>query len=318
MNKKILLLIMATISAQPREQIITPDFLSAIELENISEFTKKQQRSVDKIYNKWYSPVLRKATTSSKWPSVMAGKYANSRISKRHIKPFIKTYSINVEDIKKPISEFKSFNEFFTRELKVEARKISGHKNAVVSPADGSILLVQNVNKNTEFPIKGVTLSLEKLFKNQDLAKQFSGGTVIVIRLAPWDYHRFHFPVSGRPSKHNVINGKFESVHPSVYAKGIQPLEVNERHIIPHETDFGQIAIIPVGALFVGSIKYTYTPEKEHKIGQEMGYFEFGGSTVVLVFPKGKLRMNKNIIKNSLAGKETPVKMGQQIGAITR
>ncbi len=151
------------------------------------------------------------------------------------------------------------------------------------------------------------------------LAAQFYGGTAVIIRLAPWDYHRFHFPADGIAGKPHTIAGRFESVSPVVYQSHVQPLEVNERHIIEYRSDHAaKIAIILVGALFVGAIIETYTPGKKYSQGDEMGYFEYGASTIVLLFQKNIVRIVPEILANSAAGRETPVLMGQIIGYVQK
>jgi phosphatidylserine decarboxylase len=287
-------------------------------LEARAQFTADQEKSVSIIYNKWFSKPLHAALTSSKWPSVLAGLYANTRISSVHIQAFIKKYSINIDEIQDPLSSFKTFNDFFKRKLKPEARPLSQEPDAIISPADGGVLVIENLGLFKSFTVKGTPFNLEKLLKNKDLAKDFEGSTAFIVRLAPWDYHRMHFPLSGTPSQHTVIHGKYESVHPLVYASGIQPLQINERHLILLKSDTAStIALIPVGALFVGAIKETYTPHQYVTQGDEIGYFTFGGSTIVLLFKAGTITVAPEILRNSADGKETPVKMGQLIAKVT-
>jgi len=275
----------------------------------------QQDKLVRIVYGRWYSPPLHYLLTNNKWCSVLFGMMANSRLSARYIPRFVKKYSIDLSEIEGSIPDFKTFNEFFVRMLKTGARPLPPLPNAVASPADGTVMVMQTIGAHTQFPIKGVTLSVETLLQNRGLAQQFEGGTAFVVRLAPWDYHRFHFSVTGIPGPHHVIHGRYESVHPLVYRCGIQPLEVNERRLILHTTEHGsEMAIIPVGALFVGSITQTYTPHATCMRGDEMGYFSCGGSTIVLLFQANKVTAAEEIIVNSIAGKETPIKMGQSIG----
>jgi phosphatidylserine decarboxylase len=216
-----------------------------------------------------------------------------------------------------PLTNFKTFNQFFIRKLKPEARPLSQEKDAVISPADGGILVFEHIGQTDKLPIKGTQLNLEKLLNNKDLAQLFEGGTAIIVRLAPWDYHRMHFPLAGFPAKAIIIHGKYESVHPLVFTCGIQPLEINERHLILFETPSAStVALIPVGALFVGAIKETYTPEKPVLPGDELGYFTFGGSTIVMLFKAGTITVLPEILHNSGLGKETQIKMGQLIAHV--
>lgn len=288
-----------------------------IESNNAASFDKDQERSVQKVYASWYGKGLHTLLTSYKWPSVLAGKFANTRLSSKFIPHFIKKYSLNVDDFEKNMGEYKNFNDFFARKLKKNKRTIARDRQAIASPADGSALVVQNIGKHTQFPIKGVNFNIEELLKNAKLAAEFEGGTAFIIRLAPWDYHRLHFPIEGVPGRHTVIHGLYESVHPFVYSLGIQPLTVNERHLIVHQTaTVGKVALIPVGALFVGGITETYKPGNFCAKGDEMAYFSFGGSTIVVLFKKDAIQPTEEMVVNSAQGKETPVKMGQELAHV--
>ncbi|MEX0940818.1 MAG: archaetidylserine decarboxylase [Candidatus Babeliales bacterium] len=247
------------------------------------------------------------------WFSNVAGWYADSRLSKIHIPSFIKKYSINMHETVKPnYKKYNSFNDFFTRKLNPKARPINSEQNSIVSPADGQIYIVQNIQQKTKFPVKGKQFDLIAFLKNKELAQQFYGGTLAVIYLAPWDYHRFHFPFNAIPSHAQSITGKFESVSPFVFSF-LQPLQENERQLIMLKTTNNKdIAFVAVGALCVGRITQTYTPFKQYKKGEEAGYFSFGGSTVVLLFPPSTIKINDAIPLQTFA----PIKMGKKIGSM--
>jgi phosphatidylserine decarboxylase len=278
---------------------------------------EKQRKAVERLYSKWYSDPLHFLLTRSRKSSRIMGRWANSRTSRRYIPRFIKKYSINVDEIAQPVSSFTTFNQFFTRTLKPNARPLPADPTAVISPADGNALVMQNINEDTLFPTKNLLFSASKMLANDELAALFYGGIAIIIRLAPWDYHRVHFPLDGIPGEPTVVAGQFESVSPAVFRAGIQPLEINERHIIQFQSDKAStVALVMVGALFVGAIRETYTPGEKYKQGDELGYFEYGGSTMVMLFQKGMITVVPEIIADSAEGKETPVKMGQVIGHV--
>jgi phosphatidylserine decarboxylase len=286
-------------------------------LDILRELNVKQQKSVARLYSKWYSSPLHYLLTRSAKSSRMMGRWANSPISRKYIPRFIKDYAINVDEIERPIYSFATFNEFFTRTLKPGARPLPDDPTAIISPADGSALVMQNINEHTLFPTKNLFFSARNMLNDDKLAAKFDGGTAIIIRLAPWDYHRVHFPLDGIASEPRVIAGRFESVSPAVFQAGIQPLEVNERHIMTYQTDKAStVALVLVGALFVGAIIETYTPGKKYKQGDELGYFEYGGSTMVMLFQKGAISVIPEIISDSKEGRETPVRMGQVIGHV--
>lgn len=266
------------------------------------------------LYKNFFGTIIRKSL-SKKWFSSFAGWYCNRNISKCHIKPFIKEYRIDIDHAEKSIKDFSTFNDFFIRKLKPEARPIDAHPHHLISPADGKVIIMHNCTQSMKFPVKQSSFNLERFLGSKTLAQAFEGGTLMIFRLAPYDYHRFHFPLDCIPLKARIIHGRYESVNPLVYYTGIQPLTENERHLTLLLTkECGPVALVSVGALCVGKIIETYTgPNQWHKKGAEAGYFCFGGSTVVLIFKKGTLEVDPEILKNSQAGKETPILMGKKV-----
>lgn len=288
------------------------------ESDRLSELNEKQRKTVEKLYRKWYSRPLHYLLTSGRGSSRIYSRWwAKAGISRFYIPRFIRNNNINVNEISQPVKSFKSFNDFFIRKLKPSARPLPTDPTAIISPADGSAFVIPHINGSTLFPIKAVSFSAQKMLQDEELANKFKGGTAVIIRLAPWDYHRVHFPLDGTPSTAKTISGRFESVSPAAYEAGVQPLEVNERHIIQLRSDKAStVAIVLVGALFVGAIKETYTPGTKQLQGDEIGYFEYGGSTMVMLFQKDTVTINQNLIDASAQGKETPVKMGEIIGHV--
>lgn len=276
-----------------------------------------QRQSVERLYKKWYSGPLHRMLTGRRRASKLAGKWANSKRSKSYIRKFVRKYDVDTDELARPLDEYETFNEFFIRTLKPGARPLPTDPTALISPADGNILVMQNINGNRLFPTKNVMLSIRKMLGDEALAQLFEGGTAIIVRLAPWDYHRYHFPLSGIAGLPRIIAGRFESVSPAVYLAGVQPLEVNERQVIRFQPDKSpMMAMVLVGALFVGAIVETYIPGVHYQQGDEMGYFEYGGSTMVMLFQKDTIRVAPEILAASAEGKETPVKMGQIIGHV--
>lgn len=225
-----------------------------------------------------------------------------------------------MEESEKSLHEFTSFNDFFTRTLKKDARPIDPDIFHITSPADGTILVMENITLNdTPFVIKQARFNLIQFLGNPELAQQYEGGTLVVIRLAPHDYHHFHFPLDCTPSPAHRINGIYESVDPLVYSNGIQPLQHNERRLYLLESvQAGTVAMMSVGALCVGKIKETYIPQMTYRKGDQAGYFLFGGSTVVLVFKPGTITINDSIKQASMVGIETPIKMGAKFGSLNQ
>lgn len=268
------------------------------------------------LYKNTLGRVIRNGLTK-KWFSSLAGHYCDRQISKVHIKPFIEEHTIDISEAQKSVDEFSTFNDFFIRTLKPHARPIDNDPLNIVAPADGQLIIFENIAQTMLFPIKQTNFNLEQFLGDKSLAEELNGGTIMIFRLAPWDYHRYHFPISCTPSTAKTINGRYESVNPLVYYMGIQPLTENERHVsILKTTQCNDVVMISVGALCVGKIIETYQPHQHHQKGAEAGYFCFGGSTLVLIFKEGTVEIDKNILANSQNGKETPIKMGMKIATI--
>ncbi|MCB9492756.1 MAG: phosphatidylserine decarboxylase [Epsilonproteobacteria bacterium] len=254
-------------------------------------------------------------------------RYMKSAWSKSKIEPFIKGHAIDLERFEKAkVDEYDSFNDFFIRKLSMSAQLDlekrcgeSASQNKVYSPADSKLLVIENIGQNTPFQIKGKQFSLETFLGDADLAGQYANGTMLIFRLAPYDYHRFHFPVSCMPGAPSTLGKSYESVNPIAYKSGVQPLTQNLRHMIKLENinrTGKQALMLPVGAMLVGSIKETFNVNTQCQAGQEAGYFEFGGSTVVLLFKKGDLTVEKHFLEHSNKHIETAVEVGEIIGSI--
>lgn len=227
------------------------------------------------------------------------------------IQPFIKDYGVDISIAQK--QNFKSFNDFFIRKLKPEARPIAADSLTVSSPADGKILAFANIN-NSDFYIKGIRFNVQSFLKNTELAKKYENGAMIVFRLAPPDYHRYHFPVSGVTASSNIkIEGDYYSVSPLALREKAEIFWLNKREYgVIKSPIFGNVIMIEVGATMVGSMIQTYAGTTVKK-GEEKGYFKFGGSTVVLLFDKDKIKIDNDLLINTSKGLETTIKMGEKI-----
>jgi phosphatidylserine decarboxylase len=265
------------------------------------------------LYNNWLGKAARKVINKHFFSKII-GFYQDTRLSKGAIKHFIAAYNIDMSDYEKPANEYSSFNDFFCRKLKEGARPINKDQTIITAPADSKLFVIHNLSSESAFYVKLKKFSLEKFLKNKTLAQEFLGGTLMIFRLAPADYHRFHFPVDNTPSAPVRIRGVLESVNPNVYNSGVQALTENERHLMILDTKtHGTVLMMPVGAMCVGKIINTYTPNTPHKKGDEAGYFAFGGSTVVLLFKAGTVQPCKKFIEHSAQGYETAVKMGEAV-----
>lgn len=281
----------------------------------------KQEKVPGENYLKflYYNP-LGKLTLESivkrKFLSSLYGRIMDKKKSCEKIQNFVKNNNINMEESVKNIEEFQSFNDFFVRRLKEGARKVSETKDDLSSPADGKILAYENIEKKDQFFLKGSKFSLGGFLRDDKLAQKFQGGTFIIVRLAPSDYHRFHFPVSGKISGSKKIEGYYYSVSTHAIKKNFMIFCENKREYSILDTkEFGEILLSEIGATMVGGIKQTYISNTFVKKGDEKGYFYFGGSTCIMLFEKGKVKIDKDIVENTLQGVETKVYMGEKIGS---
>ncbi len=250
-----------------------------------------------------------------KFLSSIYGRLMDKSSSKEKIKDFVNNYNIDMEESIKGIDEFVSFNDFFVRKLKSKARKIAEKPNEIASPADGKILVFDRISGMEKFFLKGQEFNLNEFFRDKELAKKYEGGVMAIVRLAPVDYHRFHFPLSGVVGKSNKIEGSYLSVSPYAIRKNFNIFCENKREYSELETDnFGSVILSEIGATMVGGIEQTYLAGTRVEKGDEKGYFYFGGSTCVLFFEKDKVAIDKDILENSKEGLETKIYMGERIG----
>jgi phosphatidylserine decarboxylase len=245
--------------------------------------------------------------------SSIYGNMMDRTSSAKKIHPFIEDFDIDMSVAQK--QEFSNFNDFFTRKLKDDARPIDISSNVVVSPADGKIFAYADIS-NSYFIIKGYRFDVSSFLDNPDLAQKYHDGALLIIRLAPVDYHRFHFPISGNLSQNKKIEGDYYSVNPFALRKKTEILCLNKReYAVISNPLFGDVIMAEVGATMVGSIKQTFKGSFVNK-GEEKGYFNFGGSTVVLLFEKSKIHIDEDLLINTAKGYETTVKMGERIGEV--
>jgi phosphatidylserine decarboxylase len=262
----------------------------------------------------YYNPVGEAtlwALAKRKLVSSIYGNMMDRPSSAEKIHPFIEDFDIDMSVAQK--KEFNNFNDFFTRKLKADARPVDTGSAIVVSPADGKILAYADIS-NSWFIIKGYRFDVYSFLDNPDLTQKYHDGSLLIIRLAPMDYHRFHFPVSGKISPNKKIDGDYYSVNPFALRKKAEIFCLNKReYSILSNPLFGDVVMAEVGATMVGSIVQTFKGSSVNK-GEEKGYFKFGGSTVVLLFEKSKIRIDKDLLSNTAKGYETTVKMGERIG----
>jgi len=277
----------------------------------------ESQRSLWFLYKNPLGKFFRRHCMRHRWFANLVARHYNSPRSIKLIKPFIDKYHIVMDDFEVPKKGFSSFNDFFIRKLKPGKRVIDPSPNNLAAPADSKIYAIPTLTPDSIFYVKQQPFNLERFVGNATMAEYFDKGTLLMFRLAPYDYHHFHFPIECTPSPASNITGSLESVNPIAFKSGVQPLIENERHVILLQTSAQNlIAMILVGAMIVGKIVETYTPHALCKKGDTAGYFAFGGSTIVLLCKQGMLKTNPLFLQHSLQGFETEVKMGEVIGTL--
>ena len=262
------------------------------------------------LYNTYVGRIILKPLVKSKFISALTGKFMDSSISKFMIKPFIKSHNIKMEEY--ITKKYNSFNDFFIRNIKKEARLINGRKNALIAPCD-SKLTCYKITKDLKFNVKNSTYSVSSLINDENVANAFNEGYALVFRLSPEDYHHYLFCDDGIIINNYKIDGKYHSVNPIVY-DNYKVFRENTRECTLIKTNnFKNIMYVEVGALLVGKI-CNIKKQGKFKKGEEKGYFMYGGSTVILLIQKDALLIDDEIIKNSNKNIETCVKCGEKIG----
>ncbi len=237
--------------------------------------------------------------------------------SREKIQPFIREFELDPQEFLRDPDQFASFNEFFSRKLKPSARPIDADPNSVVFPADGRHLCVPDLSTCTGLLVKGEMFDLAALVDSPELAARYASGSLIVSRLCPVDYHRFHFPCSGTPGQSRLINGHLFSVNPIALRQNIHILATNKRCVTELETDnLGTVLVMEIGATCVGSICQTYQPDCRITKGDEKGYFRFGGSSTIMIFEPNRIRFDQDLLESSLGRHELYAKIGDRMATI--
>lgn len=210
------------------------------------------------------------------------------------------------------VEQFRNFNEFFYRALKPDARPCSAPDNPkiIVSPADSRTVVFNRLDDATRIWVKGRGFTVERLIGNTypDDAKRYANGAMGIFRLAPQDYHRFHVPVDGIMDKPKLIEGEYYTVNPMAIRSALDVYGENVRVIVPIDSvAHGRVMVVCVGAMMVGSTVITRKPGERVSRAEELGYFKFGGSTILVLFEPGRMRFDDDLVDNSNSAVETLV-----------
>ena len=247
--------------------------------------------------------------------SELYGYFQKSRLSRKKIVPFINSYKIDTTEFQDQPDSYRSFNDFFIRKLKPSCRPIANGNDVAMLPADARYLVYPQIDKADGFLVKGQKFRLEDFLQDSECARRYSQGAMVIARLCPTDYHRFHFSFNCIPDTPRLINGPLYSVNPIALKRNIHILSENKRMITVLNTkSFGTVLYIEVGATYVGSINQTFTPKEHYAKGDEKGYFSFGGSTLVLLFEPGRIQFDQDLIDASKRKIEVRGLFGQSLG----
>lgn len=246
------------------------------------------------------------------WVSRMAGSFLSSFASRFLIRPFIRSNDLDMTQFEP--GPYRTYNDFFARKIRPEKRPIDRDPMHLISPCD-SKLTVLPITQDGIFTLKHTPYTLSELLKDPELAVAYEGGYALIFRLTVDDYHRYCFPCDGEVSDPVWIPGVFHTVNP--IANDHFPIykENTREYCVLHTKEFEDILMMEVGALLVGKI-VNHPQDNPVLRGREKGYFQFGGSTVVLLVKKDTVQIDADLLENSREGYETVVRYGERIGSV--
>lgn len=244
--------------------------------------------------------------------SKAVGQYLSSWASKWLVSYYIRKYKIDMSDIEIPAGGFSSFNDFFIRKRRTGCFDVTyGH---LISPCDGFLSFVR-ITEDTVLDIKNTRFTLDDLLKDHELASQFGEGCAFIFRLTPADYHRYCYVANGKIISNKKIQGTLHCVRP-IALRAVPVFAQNSREYQVIGTDsFGTVVQMEVGALLVGKIRNDISTLKSGYVqrGEEKGFFEFGGSTIIILLQNNTILINENLYKKQNSNGEIPVHMGEFI-----
>lgn len=266
-------------------------------------------------YNTRLGWTVTRGVLSQPFVSSLYGWTQRQRWSRKRIEPFVNQMGIDRTELIQPVESFGSFSQFFERRIDLSLRPIEADPSICIAPVDGKVLGYQKVTLNTLLQVKRHRFTLESFLKNRAPVRKYDGGSIVICRLCLADYHHVHFPDSGIPRRPVTINGSLYAGGPYALKRCIPFYDENLRVITPFDSDhFGEIIMVEVGAFTVGSIRQCFEAGARVQKGNHKGYFELGGSTVVLLFKPNAIRLDDDLCVNTSRGFETKVRMGESIG----
>lgn len=275
---------------------------------NAYEDSTSQDKLLEFLYTHAVGRLMLKPLVTPAFSNFI-GKVLDSAWSKVLIKPFIKNTGIDMSEYKN--TTYSSYNDFFTRKIKSGYRPLAGDNNTLISPSDGNVTVYPITDKTT-FSVKHTEYTLRTLLNSHRLAKRYEGGYAFIIRLTVEDYHRYCYVADGIKSKNYFIPGSLHTVNP--IANDYTPIykENAREYTVLHTREFGDIIQMEVGALMVGKI-VNHHEEDEVLRGEEKGYFEFGGSTIIVFVKKDRVKVREDLLQNTQNDYETKIHQGDEL-----
>lgn len=272
------------------------------------------EAAVGWLYGTSVGQTLADGFLSRRFPSKVYGAYQASSLSRHKVRPFIEKFKIPMEEYEN--REFDSFNDFFIRKFRDGARKIESSPKKMPAFSEARYFAFDRVASDVSFPVKGQWLTAQAVLEDKAFAAPFEGGPMLLARLCPTDYHRFHFPDDGKIIEQRRLPGKLHSVNPVALRYKGEILATNERQVSILETKhFGRLAYVEVGALCVGKIVQTHATNKPFKRGDEKGYFLFGASTVIVFGEPGRWKPDADLLEQTAQKRETLVRLGESVAS---
>lgn len=266
---------------------------------------KKENIFIRFLYNSCFGRFILRFLTSP-WISSVARVFLISPLSKPMIKGFVKKNGIDMNEYE--TIKYNSFNSFFIRKRK--AIEYDENSIAVISPCDG-YLSIYEINDDSVFDIKNSSYNVKDLLKNDNLAESFKGGYCFIYRLTPRHFHRYSYVDNGEIISSAKIPGKLHCVRPVALNRYPVYIQNQREYQIIETENFGKIVQMEIGAIIVGRIKNHKESGRIFR-GQEKGYFEFGGSTIIVLFKKDMISPDKIILANTKKDIETEIKIGNK------
>ncbi|KAL4867074.1 hypothetical protein BDV12DRAFT_171918 [Aspergillus spectabilis] len=253
--------------------------------------------------------------------AVKEGKREANPASAKRIRDFVDFFHINMNDFEpSDINSYATFEEFFVRHHKPGTRPIFEPENptSAVCVADSRVVVYEEVAESRNIWIKGQDFSITNLVMDKKLGPQFGDGPVASFRLSPQDYHRYHSPVSGTVKVYRSMPGDYYEVDPLAIRSGVDILTRNARDYVVIDTEeFGEVLFVAIGAAQVGTVEIHekwQKPGAKITKGDELGIFQFGGSSIIVAFQRGRIQFDEDLVRPSKNAVTVDVEVGMSLG----